>query len=133
MRRVILLLLAVVAAGYLSVLVSGRTAEDRVAQSISADLRTPGGEPTYYVWPSAAPDTASILQRNGLPTRECTDGAAGDCYPAVYLHRSVPTWPFVAHVRWQYSRDQHGVGGTRRFFCFFGFVRELDHDLYFVQ
>jgi hypothetical protein len=133
MRRLIIALLVVVAAGYLSAVVSGRVAEDRVAGSIAANLRRQGVEPMVYVWPQAAPDTASILERNGVGTRLCTDTEGTSCYPAAYLYRSVPTGPFVAHVRWQYSRDQHGVGGTRRFFGLFGFVRELKPERSYIQ
>jgi hypothetical protein len=126
-----LLLVAVV--GYVSVLFSGRATEDRVAESIAAALRKQGGESTAYVWPSVAPDSASILERNGVVTRLCTDTDSASCYPAAYLYRSVVRGPFVASVRWQYSRDYHGVGGTRRFFCFFGLVRELNPERTFIQ
>lgn len=127
-----MLLLGTVA-GYLSVIVSARTVENRVAGSVAAELRRQGTQPVVYVWPSAAPASASILERNGVATRLCTDAATEKCYPAAYLYRSTPTGPFVASVRWQYSRDHHGVGGTRRFFCFFGLVRELSPERTFIQ
>jgi hypothetical protein len=119
--------------GYPSVMLSGRAAEDRVAETITAALRKQGGETRVYVWPSAAPDAASILERNGVSTRLCREPNSADCYPAAYLYRSVASGPFVASVRWQYSRDHHGVGGTRRFFCFFGLVRELSPERTFIQ
>lgn len=131
--RLIIALVGIAAAGYVSALVSGRVAEDRVAASIAATLRQQGADPLVYVWPQAAPDSAVIFERNGVATRVCTDTEGTDCYPAAYLYGSAPTWPFMTDVRWQYSRDHHGVGGTRRFFGFFGFVRELKPGRTFIQ
>lgn len=132
-KRVLLAVLFVGMAGYLSVIVSGRVIEDRVAGSVAAGLRKQGAEMAVYVWPSATPDAASILERNGVTTRLCSDTEGAKCYPAAYLYRSTAIGPFVASVRWQYSRDHHGVGGTRRFFCFFGMVRELSQERTFIQ
>jgi hypothetical protein len=132
-ERVLFAGLLVALIGYLSVLSSGRAVEDRVAKTIAGALRKPGGDSPTYVWPSVAPDSASILERNGVITRLCAEPGSSVCYPAACLYRSVTKGPFVASVRWQYSRDHHGVGGTRRFFCFFGLVRELRPERTVIQ
>ncbi len=131
-RRVLLALLLMGVAGYLSVLISGPAAENRVAKGI-ADAMRKEGKAAVYVWPSVAPDSVSILERNGAVTRLCTDTGSASCYPQAYMYRSVAKSPFVVSVRWQYSRDHHGVGGTRRFLGLFGLVHELSPERTFIQ
>jgi hypothetical protein len=129
---VALALLLTVVLGYLSAFVSRGATEDRIARSIAAAMRKEVA-PAVYVWPSVAPDSASILERNGVATQLCPDPASPRCYPQAYLYRSVVKQPFVTAVRWQYSRDYHGVGGTRRFLVFFGWVYELRPQRTFIQ
>lgn len=130
--RVALALLLVVVAGYLSAFLSRGSAEDRVARSILAAMQKQVA-PTVYVWPSVAPDSAPILERNGVVTQRCPDATSQSCYPQAYLYRAVVKQPFVTAVRWQYSRDHHGVGGTRRFLAVFGLVHELSPERTFIQ
>ena len=129
---VVLVLLLTVVLGYLSAFVSRGATEDRIAQSIAAAMDKEVA-PTVYVWPSVAPDSVSILGRNGVPTQLCPDAASQSCFPQAYLYRSVVKRPFVTAARWQYSRDHHGVGGTRRFLAFFGLVYELRPERTFIQ
>lgn len=124
--------LLTVVLGYLSAFLSRGATEDRIAQSIKAAMQKEVAT-GVYVWPSVAPDSVSILERNGVVSQLCPDAASQSCFPQAYLYRSVVKRPFVTSVRWQYSRDHHGVGGTRRFLVFFGLVYELSQERTFIQ
>ena len=130
--RVMLVLLLTAGSGYLSAFISRGATEDRIAQSIASAMHKEVA-PTVYVWPSVAPDSVSILGRNGVATQLCRSAASQSCFPQAYLYRGVVKWPFVTAVRWQYSRDHHGVGGTRRFLAFFGLMYELSPERTFIQ
>lgn len=131
-RRALAALLVMTVAACTSVWASGRAAENRVASDL-VEVAQRQGASAVYVWPSAAPDAGLILERNGMTTRLCADEGTTGCYPQVYIYRSVAANPFVVSVRWQYSRDHHGVGGTRRFVEVFGLIRELSPEGTFIQ
>jgi hypothetical protein len=124
--RTLLLLLGIVAGGYMSSSISLQRAEQRVANRIAAEL----GTRDVFVGvddslgPGDVEGTREVLARAGFAVRRCQRrGSDSACFPWASVSRGRVRGPLLVDVRWAVAKGGLSGHGTRTLYlALFGFV-----------
>jgi hypothetical protein len=117
----ILLIGSIIILGYISDFISARVCERRVARWIANDIL---GGMDFFVIPPHAEESLGIFQSIGANVHKYIQRSDRfDGFPWGEVRRAKIRYPFVVSVEWGYvSAPLAGMGCTRKFYCFFGFI-----------
>jgi hypothetical protein len=137
--RLLLLLglLLVVPAGYLSNVVTRSRCELKAASELMTDLRNAAPDrppPEAFVLPDSPPESAKALSAAGFRVRPCTDKTTAQCLPWVTVSRARTVGPYTMSVTREWLAGlTAGQGRELRYFCFFGIVIRISERRLWVS
>lgn len=128
LKSVLLSFVVLIILGYFSDWVSARSCEKRVARWVASGIYQ--GRQFFILKPN--PNDPSPTSNESLQIFKSVGAKACEYiqttqefngFPWGDIHRAQIRYPFVVSVRWGYvAAPLSGTGGTRLFFCLFGFV-----------
>ena len=122
--RLLITLLVLFVAGYLSDYVSTSACEQQVARWVVQDVMR-GQE--FHVLPTAPRESLPILQKAGGRVRllQLKEGQLVE-FPWAEVGQAKIKYPYVVTVNWGFCHAPlSGQGGERRFLCLFSYVIRL--------